>query len=55
MPVIINDFEVIMDQPKQADNAASSPQSAPPPSLRPDDIQRILRHYEQRKLRLLAD
>jgi hypothetical protein len=55
MAVIINDFEVIMDQPKTTGSAPPSPQSAPPPNLRPDDIQRIQRHFEQRKLRLLAD
>jgi len=55
MAVIINDFEVIMDQPQPTDHANSQSQNAPPPTLRPDDIVRIMRHYQQRKLRLLAD
>jgi hypothetical protein len=59
MAVIINDFEVIMEPPKTTENAGPASGSllgpAPAPSLRPDDILRVQRHYEQRQWRLLAD
>ena len=55
MAVIINDFEVIMDQAQPTDNTNSQSQSTSAPMLRPDEIVRIVRHYQQRKLRLLAD
>ena len=55
MPVIINDFEVVVDQPPAQGPGGSQPQPAPPPALRPEDIERIRRHYVQRMRRVHAD
>ena len=56
MPIIINEFEIIADPlpPVQegATGAASSPE---PPALHPEDIVRIVRHQQQRLMRVRAD
>jgi len=57
MPIIINEFEIITEPPVAA--AAPQPpnqeaQSAPP-TLRPEDIERIMHRYYQRRERVRAD
>jgi hypothetical protein len=58
MPVIINDFEVVVepqDQGASRGGRESEPSQGMEPSLRPEDIEQIIRHYRDRYLRLLAD
>jgi len=63
MAVIINDFEIMVEPlgQQQGTQAAASaaparPASAPKPvALQPQDIERIIRHFEERRLRLVAD
>lgn len=60
MPVIINDFEVMLDPPREESNGAQTAsqmeQLAPEPrTLRPVDIDRIVRYVEERRRRILAD
>lgn len=56
MTVIVNTFEVLVEPPTSS--AASQPAETPPPAapaLRPEDIERIVRHFETRAARLQAD
>lgn len=57
MAVIINDFEIVVDPPQpQANGAATAEQpQGGLPVLRPEDIERIVRHFERRRARLHAD
>ena len=57
MPVIINDFEIIADPlpPQPTSGAGDEPQAPEPPSLRPEDIARIVRHERLRLERVRAD
>lgn len=60
MPVIINDFEVMVEPPRQDGGAApAAPDTAQSASetqtLRPADIDRIVRHFEERRKRVWAD
>jgi len=63
MAVIINDFEIMVEPPGQqqgaqvaASAAPARPAAAPQPiALQPQDIERIMRHFEERRLRLVAD
>ncbi len=62
MAVIINDFEIQVEPPaaqtgqtgQQGQGEQQGGQAATPP-LRPLDIEQIMQHVEQRRLRLLAD
>ncbi len=59
MAVIINDFEILME-PRPADNrspdGATTERAAPSaPPMRPEDIERIVHHFEQRRRRVAAD
>jgi hypothetical protein len=53
MPVIINDFEVIVDDAAPAQT--SQAEAAPPPDFSPETIEHILRFFRERRARLLAD
>jgi hypothetical protein len=58
MSIIINDFEVVA--PPSADQrpaSAQSPEESEEPSnaLQPEDIERIVNRFFQRRLRLWAD
>ena len=58
MAVIINDFEVVVEPPistgdTQPDRVQQEP--GPPTMLRPQDIERIIRHFEERRGRVAAD
>jgi hypothetical protein len=55
MAVIINDFEVVVDPPPPAPGADAVQPPPPAPPLRPDEIERIVRHFERRRARLHAD
>lgn len=53
MPVIINEFEVVVQQP-QNQQPQSVPQQPPPPAP-PKDMERLIEHFKQRRARLHAD
>jgi hypothetical protein len=59
MAIIINEFEIVSPPPGQSEQAprerpaAEGPQAPQPP--RPEDIERIMRRFAQRRLRLWAD
>lgn len=63
MPVIINEFEIMVEPPGQQAAAPTTPANTPRPgesaqqpvALRPQDIERILCHFEERRHRLAAD
>jgi hypothetical protein len=60
MPIIINDFEVVVE-PKPAQGgsqtaeATSSQAETSSMTLRPEDIEQIIRRFMQRHARLRAD
>lgn len=52
MSVIVNDFEIVTEPPRQ--EPASQPPTAPvPPRLTPDDVCRIVRRQAERRARVL--
>jgi hypothetical protein len=53
MAVVINDFEVHVEPP--APPRAEAEQAPAAQHLRPEDIDRIVRHFERRRERLRAD
>ena len=60
MAVIINDFEVVVEPPPSMTNTATGTQSQrqahmQSPVPKPHDIERINRHFEKRRERLLAN
>jgi hypothetical protein len=58
MPVVINDFEVVVEPPSRGPRESESEQAeqdARRPRLRPEDIHRIVRHFQQRRARVRAD
>lgn len=60
MTVIINDFEIMVEpQTTTTGNRAKMPEeeseATSHPALRPQDIERIMRHFEDRRSRLVAD
>ena len=60
MTVIINDFEIMVEPPASTDGNKTGglrqeSESTPSPELRPQDIERITRHFARRRERLLAD
>jgi len=60
MAVIINDFEIMVEPPTstgpdQSAGAVSASEPMPPMTLRPEDVERIIGHFEQRRSRLTAD
>jgi hypothetical protein len=59
MGIIINDFEILLDPPSQTggsqEGQASEQQPAPPPMHSPQDIERIMRHFDERRSRVRAD
>lgn len=55
MPVIIHDFEIVVEEPEAPPASPSlPPQPAPPPTLRPADVRLILRREAQRAERVRA-
>jgi hypothetical protein len=55
MPVIINEFEILSEGPEPARSPDRSQNAAGPPAMRPQDIEQIVRHFEERRARLVAD
>ncbi len=60
MAVIINDFEIMVEPPTstgpdQSAGAVSASEPVPQMTLRPEDGERIIGHFEQRRSRLTAD
>lgn len=57
MPVIINEFEVVVDQPPQQQGVQTQAQAgaAAPASLNPQAVFDLLRHQAGRMLRLKAE
>jgi hypothetical protein len=56
MPIIINEFEIITEAaPGPAEQTSPTPSQAQMPTLRPEDVQRILSHHQQRMERVRAD
>jgi hypothetical protein len=57
--IIINDFEITLDPPQTTGQAQSQgpdvPSPQPGPRLAPEDIERIVHHFEQRRCRVRAD
>ncbi|GAB4525731.1 MAG: hypothetical protein OHK0046_41850 [Anaerolineae bacterium] len=53
MPVIINDFEVIVENPTP--QRALTPPTPPRPAPRPDEMDRIMQHFASRRARVHAD
>ena len=57
MSVIINEFEIVMDEQTEAPKASAETrpeQMAPPPPPSPADIRDLLQHQAQRIIRILA-
>lgn len=56
MPVIIHDFEIVVEEPEVRPPTPSDPPAsvAPPPVLRPTDVRLILRREAQRAERVRA-
>jgi hypothetical protein len=60
MPVIINDFEMVVEPQRDANTSSQGggqqqQATTPAAALRPEDIQQIMRHFEQRRERVRAD
>ena len=59
MPVIINDFEVLVDgpQPRPDESTAQTQErgSQAPAQLKPADMERLIQYLAARRLRVLAD
>lgn len=58
MTVIINDFEIMVEPPSVSTQPAEEKQTQPQPAamtMRPEDIERIVCHFEARRARVAAD
>lgn len=60
MPVIINDFEIVIEpktapDPSKANETSRKPEMAQAVLSRPEDIEQIMRRLMQRRERLLAN
>lgn len=56
MPVIIHDFEIVVEEPETPPALPSQPppSAPPPPALRPSDVRLIVRREAQRAERVRA-
>ena len=55
MAVIINDFEVIIDQPETtADGSGEQTEKQAATQLTPQDVHDVLRYFTEREARVLA-
>lgn len=56
MPVIIHDFEIVVEEPEAPTPSPSTPprEAAPPPALRPADVRLIVQREAQRAFRVRA-
>ena len=59
MPIIINDFEIVVEpQPKMSGPQSNEVQQEgvqATPTPRPEDIERIVQHFKSRRERVHAD
>ena len=58
MPIVINEFEIIVEPPKDEARPAQASQMSDDSAaqqLRPEDIARINAHFRQRQERVRAD
>ena len=57
MPVIIHEFEIVTESPAQAQTPEQPAQAGQEQAvtLRPEEIERIVRHYQERLARVWAD
>lgn len=55
MPVIINDFEILSEGPEPARSSERGQDTTAQASMRPQDVEQIVRHFEERRVRLVAD
>ena len=61
MGIIINDFEIQLDEPRKISSQRrraqllERPQRVQIPTLSPQDVERIVRHFDERRSRLRAD
>ena len=53
MPVIINEFEVVVEPPPP--QQASNTEPPAPPQITPRDMERLMEHIKKRRARLHAD
>ncbi len=52
MPVIINEFEMVVEPPSKNQTPNTPPS---PPPMTPKDMERLIEHFKQRRSRLHAD
>ncbi|HEY6411861.1 MAG TPA: hypothetical protein VIY29_30750 [Ktedonobacteraceae bacterium] len=59
MPIIVNDFEIVVEpQPTVSGPQPGTTQQegvAATPTLRPEDIERVVNHFKNRRERVQAD
>jgi hypothetical protein len=54
MPVVINEFEVVAEPPPAGPAQAAAEAPPPRPALAAQEVERLLRHEEERALRVWA-
>jgi hypothetical protein len=55
VPIVINEFEIVVDRPEVPPPGVAPPLPAPePPAPAPDDIVRVLRRHRERLERVRA-
>ena len=57
MPIVINEFEIVVDPPpsSQPDTAAGQSRDEQAPALRPDEIAAVMQVREERQQRVKAN
>ena len=57
MPIVINEFEIVVDPPpsSQPDTAAGQSRDEQAPALRPDEIAAVMQVREERQQRVRAN
>ncbi len=54
MPVVVSDFEVVVDAPPNDEGAARAAESTPDVVLKPQEVELLLERQEERAARLRA-
>jgi len=54
MPVVINDFEMVVEPPPAPAPGSAGAAAAPAPALAPEDLRRLLAELQEATLRLQA-
>ena len=55
MPVVVNDFEVVAEQPPRADAPAEANAQPPAAGPTPQELEMVYRRMEERAARVRAD